>query len=37
MNNKKKKNLIIGSLCALGCEALFELSYIFTKQVTKFF
>ena len=34
MNNKKKKDLIVGSLCALGCEALFGLSYIFTKQVT---
>lgn len=34
MNNKKKKDLIVGSLCALGCEMLFGLSYIFTKQVT---
>ena len=34
MNNKKKKDLIVGSLCALGCETLFGLSYIFTKQVT---
>ena len=34
MNNKKKKDLIIGNLYALGCEALFGLSYIFTKQVT---
>ena len=32
--NKKKKDLIVGSLCALGCETLFGLSYIFTKQVT---
>ena len=34
MNNKKKKDLIVGSLCALGCETLFGMSYIFTKQVT---
>jgi len=34
MNNKKKKDLIVGSLYALGCETLFGLSYIFTKQVT---
>ena len=35
MNNKKKKDLIVGSLCALGCETLFGLSYIFTISKTE--
>ena len=34
MNDKKSNNLIIGCLCALGCEIFFGLSYIFTKQAT---
>ncbi len=29
-----KHNILLGSLCALGCEALYGLSYIFTKQAT---
>lgn len=30
----KRNSLITGSLCALGCEILYGLSYIFTKQAT---
>lgn len=30
----RKDNLIIGSLCAIGCEVLYGMSYIFTKQAT---
>lgn len=30
----EKKNMMIGSLCAVGCETLYGLSYIFTKQAT---
>lgn len=30
----KKGNIVIGCLCALGCEALYGLSYIFTKATT---
>lgn len=30
-----KNNLMIGSLCALGCEVLYGMSYIFTKQATQ--
>ncbi len=30
----KRNNLIIGILCALGCEVLFGASFIFTKQAT---
>lgn len=30
----EKKNILIGCLCALGCELLFGLSYMFTKQAT---
>ncbi len=30
----KKDSLIIGSLCAIGCEMLYGMSYIFTKQAT---
>ncbi len=33
--NGKSNNLITGTLCALGCETLYGLSYIFTKQVTE--
>lgn len=32
MTNNTKKDLIIGSLCAIGCEVLFGLSYLFTKE-----
>lgn len=34
MNKVKTNNLHIGSLCAIGCEFLYGLSYIFTKQAT---
>lgn len=34
MNGENRKDILIGSLCAIGCETLFGLSYIFTKQVT---
>lgn len=30
----EKKNIMIGSFCAVGCEVLYGLSYIFTKQAT---
>lgn len=32
MKNNNQNNMLIGSLCALSCEVLFGLSYIFTKQ-----
>ena len=32
---KKLSDSIIGILCALGCETLYGLSYIFTKQATE--
>ena len=28
----KKNSIWVGSLCALGCETLYGLSYLFTKQ-----
>lgn len=28
------KNIVVGCLCALGCEVIFGLSYIFTKEAT---
>ncbi len=34
MGKIRNNNLIIGCLCALGCEILFGLSYVFTKHVT---
>lgn len=34
MNKLKNNNLLIGSLCAIGCEFFYGLSYIFTKQAT---
>lgn len=34
MSMKKSNDLIIGCLCALGCETLYGLSFIFTKHVT---
>ena len=30
-----RNNLMIGSLCALGCEILYGMSYVFTKQATQ--
>lgn len=35
MKRIKQNYIIIGSLCALGCETLFGLSYIFTKKATQ--
>lgn len=35
MKHIKQNNIITGSLCALGCEILFGLSYIFTKTATQ--
>ena len=35
MRNIKQNNLIIGSLCALGCEVFYGLSYMFTKNATE--
>ena len=32
---EKKNNVLIGCLCALGCENLYGLSYIFTKKATE--
>ncbi|WP_461215964.1 DMT family transporter [Lacticaseibacillus sp. GG6-2] len=34
MHKRNSVGLILGSLAALGCEALYGLSYIFTKQAT---
>lgn len=38
MTNRKCKinQMLIGCLCALGCEILFGLSYVFTKQATEY-
>ena len=33
-NNMKQKDTTIGCLCAVGCEILYGMSYIFTKQAT---
>lgn len=30
--NRDNRDVLIGVLCALGCEGLFGLSYLFTKQ-----
>ena len=35
MTGKKYGNLLVGSLCAVGCETIFGFSYIFTKQATE--
>ncbi|HIW73774.1 MAG TPA: DMT family transporter [Firmicutes bacterium] len=32
---KTKKDIMFGCLCAVGCESLFGLSYIFTKNATE--
>ena len=34
MNHANQKNNTVGILCAIGCETLYGLSYIFTKQAT---
>lgn len=34
MNHANQKNNMVGILCAIGCETLYGLSYIFTKQAT---
>ena len=34
MNTDSKSKILIGCFCALGCEFLFGLSYIFTRQAT---
>lgn len=34
-NPMKQNDTVIGCLCAFGCEALFGLSYLFTKQATQ--
>ena len=34
MNHENQKNNTLGILCAIGCETLYGLSYIFTKQAT---
>lgn len=34
MQTHKTSGIVLGSLAALGCEALYGLSYIFTKQAT---
>lgn len=34
MKKKDRRDVLLGCLCALGCETLFGLSYIFTKQAT---
>ncbi|MDR1018603.1 MAG: DMT family transporter [Lachnospiraceae bacterium] len=33
MKNKKEKNILIGCICAIVCQFLFGMSFIFTKQV----
>ena len=35
MSSIKQNNILIGCLCALGCETLYGLSYMFTKQATE--
>ncbi len=34
MDVRTDNNFIMGNLCALGCEILYGLSYVFTKQAT---
>ena len=34
MNHANRKSSTVGILCAIGCETLYGLSYIFTKQAT---
>lgn len=33
--NKKENKILIGSICALGCEFIYGLSYAFTKKATE--
>ena len=35
MGTTKRNDIITGCLCALGCETLYGLSYMFTKQATE--
>lgn len=35
MSDIKHNNVLTGCLCALGCETLYGLSYMFTKQATE--
>lgn len=35
METLRKNNLVVGMLCALCCEIIYGMSYIFTKQATK--
>ena len=35
MSKDVKNKTLIGCLCALGCEVLFGLSYVFTKRATE--
>ena len=35
METLRKNNLVVGILCALCCEIIYGMSYIFTKQATK--
>lgn len=35
MSNIRNNSILIGCLCALGCETLYGLSYMFTKQATE--
>ena len=34
MTRKSNNSILIGCLCAIGCETIFGLSYVFTKQAT---
>ena len=34
MDDLQKHSLLTGCLCALGCESLYGLSYVFTKLAT---
>ena len=34
MTRKSNNSILIGCLCAVGCETIFGLSYVFTKQAT---
>ena len=34
MTRKSNNSILIGCLCAIGCETIFGLSYVFTQQAT---
>ena len=36
MNNTEQRNNLVGVLCAIGCETLYGLSYIYTKQAVDY-